>query len=302
MRSTSAPATKRQHRVAAAFIGLVLLAATGCADNGDAAGEPTPASPYSPYVAIGDSYTAVSGVDTSIGDPCLRSESAYPGLLASELKIADFVSVACGGATTANLTSTQYPLGKGRNEPQLDALSEQTKLVTVGIGLNDNAYSTLTLVSCFPVNGKEQSSCAPYLAQPQSYLDDLVATIGRNVADGLKAIKAAAPNARVIFIGYPRLLATNKDCDAQVPLPPKALERVRTSGVDVNTTLRRVAERAGVDFLDMYTASAGHDVCSKQPWVNGQLSADGQAFPFHPFPAYHEAVAAELVALLSSDS
>lgn len=282
-----------------AIVGIA-LGLSGCGKSDPPATRPTPTSAFSPYVALGDSYTAVSGTDASIGDACLRSPHAYPNLLAEDLGIGEVTNVACGGATTAALASTQYPLGKGRNDPQLDALSDQTKLVTVGIGLNDDAYSTLTLVSCFPVNGKEQSSCAPYLARPQSDLDNMVAQIGTNVAAGLKAIKKAAPNARIVFVGYPRLLADHSDCNSQVPLPKKALERVRTSGLDVNTTLKRVAKQAGVDFLDMYAASVGHDVCSKKPWVNGQRTLNGEAFAFHPFPAYHQAVAENLATLLTA--
>lgn len=290
---------RRRHLALVGVVGIA-LGLSACGKSEGPTHRETPASAFSPYVALGDSYTAVSGTDASIGDACLRSENAYPMLLAADLGITDATSVACGGATTANLASTQYPLGKGRNDPQLGALSDATRLVTAGIGLNDNGYSTLTLVSCFPVNGKEQSSCAPYLARPQSDLDDMVAQIGVNVAAGLKSIKKAAPNARIVFVGYPRLLADKKDCDSQVPLPAKALERVRKSGLDVNTTLKRVAKQADVDFLDMYAASVGHDVCSKDPWVNGQRTLSGQAFPFHPFPAYHVAVAERLAALLDA--
>ena len=297
MTSTS---TRRRSRraAAAATLGIVLLGLTACGGSDDPV-RPTPGgSPFSPYVALGDSYTAVSGTDTEVGDACLRSADAYPNLLAAKLGIEDVKNVSCGGATTGNLTSTQYPLGKGRNDPQLDALSDDTKLVTLGIGTNDEGYATLTLVSCFLINGREQSSCAPYLARPQSDLDELVATIGRNVADALDKIKEAAPNARVVLVGYPRMLPNDSSCKDEVPLPKAALERVRTSGKDVNTTLTEVAAKAGVDFLDMYAASTGHDVCSKDPWVNGQRTLVGEAYPFHPFPAYHVAVADKLAELL----
>lgn len=286
---------RRTQRWATAVLGIVLLGVSACGGSEDPPATPPSTSPFSPYVALGDSYTAVSGTDTEIGNACLRSEAAYPNLLAAELGITDFTSVACGGATSANLTTSQYPNGKGRNDPQLEALSSDTKLVTIGIGLNDEAYSLLILASCYPVNGKQQSGCAPYLARPDSELDDLVAQIGANVTADLEAIKKAAPNARVVLVGYPRVLA-EKNCKSQVPLPGKALERVRASGPAVNAVLKEAARKTGVDFLDMYAASAGHDVCSRDPWVNGQNYVG--AYPFHPFPAYHEAVAEKLAALL----
>lgn len=293
--------TRRRHVVAVAVLAVTLLGLAGCSSDPDdqPTSTPTPPSPFSPYVALGDSYTAVSGTDAQFGDACLRSENAYPNLLAAKLGIADVRNVACGGARSENLRGTQYPSGKDRQDPQLDALSDQTKLVTIGIGLNDEDYSISTLVPCFLLNGREQKACAPFLALPQSDLDEVVATIGDNVTRDLDDIKKAAPNARIVFVGYPRLLPDGKACPSQIPLAAKAVDRVRASGKDVNATLKRVVEAAGVDFVDMYAASKGHDVCSKTPWINGQRTVVGEAFLFHPFPAYHEAVAEKLAALLT---
>lgn len=284
-----------------AVLAVTLLGLAGCSSDPDdqPTSTPTPPSPFSPYVALGDSYTAVSGTDAQFGDACLRSENAYPNLLAAKLGIADVRNVACGGARSENLRGTQYPSGKDRQDPQLDALSDQTKLVTVGIGLNDEDYLVRTLAPCYLLGGREQKACAPFLASPQFELDELVATIGDNVARDLEDIKEAAPNARIVFVGYPRLLPDGKACPSQVPLAARAVDRVRASGADVSRELKSVAKKADVDYLDMYAASEGHDVCSKQPWVNGQRTRVGEAFYFHPFPAYHEAVAEKLAALLT---
>jgi hypothetical protein len=48
----------------------------------------------------------------------------------------------------------------------------------------------------------------------------------------------------------------------------------------------------------MYAASAGHDVCADEPWVNGRRTDRDRALAFHPFPEGQEAVAVELAAVL----
>lgn len=290
----------RRPRVAAALAVASLVVVAGCGGTDAPRTTPTPSSPYSPYVAMGDSYSAVSGTDGEFGDACMRSDAAYPNLVADQLGISDFATVACGGAVSANLKGTQYPLGKDRQDPQIDALSSATKLVTIGIGLNDENYFIQTVAPCFLLNGREQKACKPFLDTPQAVFDDLVTRIGDNVTADLAAIKEAAPNARIVFVGYPRLLPDRGSCSDQVPLAKKAISRVRSSGVDVNAMLKKVADRAGVDFVDMYAASEGHDVCSRTPWVNGYRTIAGEAYYFHPFPAYHEAVANEIARLLGA--
>ena len=49
----------------------------------------------------------------------------------------------------------------------------------------------------------------------------------------------------------------------------------------------------------MHAASAGHDVCSDEPWVNGQTTVEGEALAYHPFAEGMEAVADEVVGALS---
>jgi hypothetical protein len=46
--------------------------------------------------------------------------------------------------------------------------------------------------------------------------------------------------------------------------------------------LRKAAESTGVEYLSLYAASEGHDVCSEDPWVNGRQTQPGLALAFHP--------------------
>jgi hypothetical protein len=54
-----------------------------------------------------------------------------------------------------------------------------------------------------------------------------------------------------------------------------------------------------VEFLDVYAASRGHDVCSDDPWVNGRQTDTSRAAAFHPFPEGMAGVARALEDLLA---
>ena len=118
---------------------------------------------------------------------------------------------------------------------------------------------------------------------------------------GITLKKVHARRLREIYrsAGWPCLDIVEIELLAAGLLAKKAVDRVRDSGANVNSTLKRVAAKAGVEFVDMFAASEGHDVCSSDPWVNGFRTVAGEAYYFHPFPAYHEAVAAKLAALLA---
>ncbi|MGH3659660.1 MAG: GDSL-type esterase/lipase family protein, partial [Micromonosporaceae bacterium] len=90
------------------------------------------------YVALGDSYTAGPLIPWPRFDPvgCLKSTRNYPEYLSRELGLDDYTDESCSGAQTSHMTSEQsVPLGT--NQPQFDALSADTDLVSVGIGGND---------------------------------------------------------------------------------------------------------------------------------------------------------------------
>ena len=72
------------------------------------------------YVAIGDSYTAGSGIPPGVGAGCWRSDRSYPHRLADRLG-GRVVDVSCAGATTAHAETAQ-PTDTGANPPQLTAL------------------------------------------------------------------------------------------------------------------------------------------------------------------------------------
>ena len=274
-----------------------LLVLAGC---GGTQGNPHPAK-LDAYVAMGDSFTSLAGIGPFDDDGCKRATKDYPHLVAKDLGITDFADVSCGGASSDSLTQPQrLPQNAGTRDPQLDAVDKHTKLVTIGIGMNNGApqLSYALLYLCNRINGIINAACSAYLKLPDSDVTAAITTMAKQVGENLQQIRKRAPNARIVLVGYPRVLGDDADCPTQLPMPAAAAGRLRSAMKLVNEDLAATAKKAKVDYIDMYAASKGHDVCSSDPWVNGLYNLPGKAFQFHPYEAYHRAVADKIVALL----
>ncbi len=96
-------------------------------------------TPALDYVALGDSFSAGSGVLPV--DPsnllCLRSTANYPHVIAARTD-ARLTDVTCGGAQTRHFSEAQHP----GTPPQTDALTAGTDLVTLTIGATTTTPSS----------------------------------------------------------------------------------------------------------------------------------------------------------------
>jgi hypothetical protein len=103
---------------------------------------PAAASPLR-YVALGDSYSAASGVlplDLAAPPQCLRSTRNYPHVIAGATG-AQLTDVTCGAAETNDFFEAQLA-------PQLDAVKADTQLATMTIGGNDSGVFIDAIVAC----------------------------------------------------------------------------------------------------------------------------------------------------------
>jgi hypothetical protein len=281
----------RPHAVVLAVGCALLLAACGTKE------QPAPPDAHiTRMVALGDSYAAGPGI-SPVADPvCFRSAANYASLASQELGVVDFEDVSCGGATTANLVNSQEHDGGPINQPQLSAVDASTDLVTLGIGLNDSGLSVTLLYVCLPALNQAEA-CRKYLRTPDSVLHRALDQVVSQVRLSLRSIKERAPQAKVILVGYPHMLPDTGACPDRLPLDGKSAERLRWVLRQVNEDYRKVARELGVNYLDMYTASAGHDVCSTSPWVNGVKNGGANGAPLHPTPAFERAVSERIVAI-----
>ena len=244
---------------------------------------------YHHYVAMGDSYTAAPYVPLSdVAYGCNRSSNNYPQQVARELRIADVQDRSCSGAQTWDLPGRQQTHAGMEVPPQLSALTEQTDLVTVGIGANNGRLYARLATVC----RKRSGVCR--LADQHGRLTAILDQLRPALVDVLEQVRHRAPDARILLVTYPQLLPDSGTC----PRLPRMREEDRATFRAVNQRLRdemeAAAEEADVEFVDVYTASHGHDVCSDEPWVQGRVGSRRLGAALHPLARGQEAVA-ELV-------
>ena len=88
------------------------------------------------YVALGSSYAAGPGGLDSNGNRCLRTMDNYPHQVAQAMNMS-LVDATCSGATTENILDRPQRFVK---QPQIDAVTPGTALVTITTGGNDIGY------------------------------------------------------------------------------------------------------------------------------------------------------------------
>lgn len=284
---------------------MVALLLTGCtsAPGGPSptttATTPTPTQTESPdapavrsYVAIGDSFTSGPGLaDLRDGGAfCLRSDHNWPSLLARRLDPASFVDVSCAGATTDDVV--QDGSGPSGALAQIDAVKPGTELVTVGIGGNDGNLFASLLSACTGGQGacgQFTRDTAPRILQ-QSVSD---------IAAVLKDVRARAPKATVLLVGYLRIMPDSGSCPT-IGIPAEDAAAVRGAEKLLDRALADAAQRAGVPYVSTRKASHGHDACAgAQAWTNGGTVKDDDGIAFHPRLAGMQAVARAVEAELA---
>jgi lysophospholipase L1-like esterase len=285
--------TTRRTRIA--LLICVVLAALAASQGVAAAAGTTP--PTGRYVALGDSYSADSGVLplTKGANPlCLQSAHNYPKTVAADLGLS-LVDATCGGATVAHLTKAQYP----GVPAQLNALNGTESVVTLGIGGNDNNLFASAIGLC----GAFAPIAALDLGSPckQAYgdrFDKLIESDAPAIGAAIEAIRQRAPHAAVYVVGYLDILPQSGRCFRQMPLTTADTAYMNAIEKHANTMLEAQAALHGATFVDTYTPSIGHDVC--QPtgvrWIEPPVSPQ----PIHPGPDGAAAQARIVAAAISS--
>jgi lysophospholipase L1-like esterase len=279
------------------LLAAVAFAASGCSADGassDGAGEgmlpdpvvDTEVTTSIDYVAMGDSFSAGPFIGTMRTDPegCARSKDNYPAFLADWLDVASYTDVTCSAATTADLYAPMTLFNGGTTRPQIDAVSADTDLVTIGIGGNDfGIYDSL--ITC--------QRPGPAVCAVDQLRTDARKVAGR-IEQAVRRITKVAPDAQVYVVGYPDILPTEGTCNA-VGVTADVLGPVTEVAGLLNASLREGATAAGASYVDMEAVSNGHDVCAKgRAWVNGPRFRAGIAAPFHPKINGMRAVATEV--------
>lgn len=237
------------HRITVLTVGLALLAAAPAAAER--------------YVALGDSYS--SGVGTreyALDSACQRSTYAYPSIIDRERANTDLVFVACGGATTSSLMSSQ-----------IGSVTSAANIVTVTIGGNDAGFSNV-IVEC--AKPWWAADCDGRIDTAQSFIRN---TLPGRLDTVYSAIQSRAPSARRIALGYPRLFM-GVDCNAGTWFSSAEMTRLNQTADLLRDVTRARAQAHGMTFLDAIPPFTGHAVCSSTEWINGLSNPTSESY--HP--------------------
>lgn len=244
-------------------------------------------------VVLGDSFTANKWDFLSAEVQCVHGDTAWPAQLVGLMHTSDYLDASCPGASID--TPPGYTLAmEAQKADKAGAFGPNTKLVTLQIGLNDRwGASDMTmwfaLQKCIfnLIDG-----CGPD-AMEQGRMTDYRgvsgATFAQRISNVVTYIKYYAPNARIVLLGYPELFPSGQDtvCINFLSVAPYIQPRGRAviEYLDrIDQAQREAATLLGIDFLDLRTPTAGHGLCSADPWLNGFADArtDLLGLPFHP--------------------
>ncbi|MFK3739962.1 SGNH/GDSL hydrolase family protein [Massilia sp. TN1-12] len=269
-------------------IGAMSLVLAGMMANASAEGER--------YVSMGSSYAAGPGVgqrDTASGG-CGRSLTNYARTVAQKRHL-DLVDVACSGATTENI------LVRGQHgfPAQIEAVTPDTRLVTILIGGNDIGYvGDLFGFSCRS-EGKGDCKVSD-TAQLEQRFAALPASLDRVIA----AVRKRAPDARIVLVGY--LPAVPEDAGktcAALPLARDEAQRMRATTTRLTQVFEAAATRNRIALVQASALGASHDACARDNYITGYRPARVPSWDepvgYHPTQAGMDRIAQELDRILS---
>jgi lysophospholipase L1-like esterase len=262
-------------------------------------------------VALGDSYAAGPFVPVQYQPfGCLKSTSNYAHQLATTLG-ATLTDATCSGASTKHMWEphgvspdselAEYAgVGTGGNPPQLDSLTADADVVTLQIGGNDIGFGSIA-TDCGQ-DAIEGHACRDRYqrADGTDELQDRIAATGPKVAAVIDAIRAKAPAARILVLGYPGIfrIGPTAACPA-MGVGEEDAQYLRGVQESLNAMIEAAAAGAEAEYVDVYGPSAGRTACDTPilRWVEPIVPVNAAA-PVHPNLTGMTAISRLLAALV----
>jgi hypothetical protein len=241
---------------------------------------------------------------------CHRHGRAYPVQIRQALGIplSESIFVACSGAVTANVglgseSRVQYPLspfGVFGGQTQIEAVREFAKartpdLVTIGIGGNDSRFGEIAKTCLI-------DDCVADTTFTEGVMSTINGEAFSNIRTTFTGLRREFPDASIVAFGYPSVIGDPaKSCGSLEVFGRGIVEAERRWIKEhvipaINSAVADAAAEAGLTYVDLSSVSAGHEICSDDPWINGLrggndvLGVIGNE-SFHPNAAYHDAAA-----------
>lgn len=210
---------------------------------------PAQAAPLT-YTALGDSYSSGVGTRNYFSDSgsCYRSPVAYPVLTANSTG-AQLTFAACSGARIPDIAG------------QTASLNASTGLVTISIGGNDAGFVDVITRCALPW---------PWTCWGQiNTANDFIRNTLPGQLDGVyDMIRAKAPNANVIVVGYPRIF-NGEECNFGARISSGEQAELNKSADLLTNVIGARAAAHGFGFVDPRSAYTSHAICDDVEWVNG---------------------------------
>lgn len=255
------------------------------------------------YAHLGDSFAAGSGIDPIVADSpamCLRSRLDFGQLVAARHPTgfgdSAFADMSCAGAGTADLSAAQY-FGV---PPQAGVLGPATELVTMMIGGNDGRLFADAVAQCSALAGRDVAG-APCGQVHEAQVDAQIAgTIAPALSGAVALVTRRAPRARVLVVGYPRLLPPRHGCYPTMRIAAGDVDYLNRVQLRLNGAIAGAARAHRATYLDLWSASRGHDACAPpgQRWIEPMLRSRIRT-TVHPNAAGQRAIAEAVLAALN---
>jgi lysophospholipase L1-like esterase len=270
---------------------------------------PAQAAPASTidYVALGDSYTAGTGAGAALrpaGVSCWQSHPGYVDIVAKIGRVDLVENAACHGAVLSTASPTYDPVVYTPTvQEQLQGLvssgklSPDTELVSITAGANDLGFSRVLGVCAF----YGETACQAAIAQATS--PAALAFLTTGLVQAYSAIHQAAPNARIVVLGYPLLFEPSS---AFAPIPVTNQMLINQATLTVNGTISGAVDTANglygtnARYVDVTARFAGHAANSLDPWLRLDPNNFAADYNFHPNAAGHRAYASAVRSAISS--
>jgi hypothetical protein len=233
------------------------------------------------FVALGDAYTAGDGNPPYLpgsddaSDRCHRSTISYPLIASARLSAgpSGLIFRACGGAKIADF----YSANTGEHEPpQMQWVDGATHIVSLSVGWADSLFPEV-LQSCVLDSSRCETQWRVRVDAAIGRLGARSPGYGKSLYALFKKIVSLAPKAQVIVFGYPRLFPALPPLRCNTGVPRLSFTRRAMKWIDseigrLDGEIENAAAVAHVRYVaNSYTAFAGHERCTRQPYVNGAI-------------------------------
>jgi lysophospholipase L1-like esterase len=143
---------------------------------------------------------------------------------------------------------------------QVSALSASTTLVSITIGGNDAGFSGV-METCVL---RSTNSCLNAVSAARAFVTN---QLPARLDATLQKIRADAPNAKIVVLGYPDLYDLSKSSTC-IGLSTKDRVALNAGADALDNAMQTAAQRGNDTFADVRLQFAHHEICDSGSWLH----------------------------------